>query len=116
MSDGENYPEWVSAGCTLPTSEQPLRVAEFDDLFRAALRAVDRPEHARLALAFAEGPGVEARLRDLIAREAQCCSFFTFAVTRRNGGLRVEVAVPSTHLDVLDEIAARARRVAGLET
>src|SRR5947209_12417027 len=37
-------PTWVPVGaCTLPTRKQPLRVAEFDALFAAALRSVERP-------------------------------------------------------------------------
>lgn len=119
MRDGETSTEWVPSGCTLPTEEQPLRVAEFDELFVAALCGVDRPDPEHLALTFDDddddkGAGLEATLRDLIAREAMCCSFFTFAVTVGDGGLRVEVGVPSTHLDVLDALAARAARVAGL--
>jgi len=89
-------------------------VAEFDDLFDAALRGVERPDPTHLTLAFDDGPGVETTVRDLIAREARCCSFFTFAVMVGEGGLRVEVGVPSTHLDVLDALAARAGHVAGL--
>jgi hypothetical protein len=34
---------WVPEACTLPTVEQPLRVAEFDDLFATALRGIARP-------------------------------------------------------------------------
>ncbi len=73
LRDGESSTEFVPSGCTLPIGEQPLRVAEFDDLFGAALRRVDRPDPAHLALVFAEGPGTEATLRDLTDREVQCC-------------------------------------------
>lgn len=37
MSIGQG---WVSQACALPAREQPLRVAEFDDLFTTALRVV----------------------------------------------------------------------------
>lgn len=114
MSDIERSTQLVTFGCTLPTDEQPLRVAEFDDLFAAALRSVARPDPAHLDLGFDQCPEVEATLRDLIAREVECCSFFTFAVTVGEGGLRVEVGVPSTHVDVLGALAARAVRVSGL--
>ena len=33
---------WVPEACTLPTVEQPLRVAEFDELFATAVRPVER--------------------------------------------------------------------------
>ncbi|MEV6153769.1 hypothetical protein AB0L53_25835 [Nonomuraea sp. NPDC052129] len=32
--------QWVPSECTLPTAEQPLRVAEFDALFAEVVRAV----------------------------------------------------------------------------
>lgn len=31
-------PSWVPDACTLPTVEQPLRLNEFDDVFRDAVR------------------------------------------------------------------------------
>ncbi|SOD73134.1 hypothetical protein SAMN05892883_2423 [Jatrophihabitans sp. GAS493] len=42
---------WLPSSCTLPTVEQPLRVAEFDALFVRALREVTRtgPTAVRLA-------------------------------------------------------------------
>ncbi|WP_328439863.1 hypothetical protein OHA71_27115 [Streptomyces sp. NBC_00444] len=49
---------WVSAACTLPTTEQPLRVC----------------------LVLTGGLGIEGNVRDLVARESGCCSFFTITV------------------------------------
>ena len=40
----DDLPDWTPATCTLPTAEQPLRVAEFDDLFRECVIAVDRAD------------------------------------------------------------------------
>jgi hypothetical protein len=71
----------IPGACTLPTANRPLRLAEFDDLFAAAVRRVEPVDatHARLHLT---GPaGLAARVRDLAARETQCCSFFTFTTT-----------------------------------
>ncbi len=47
--------EWVPVeSCTLPSAEQPLRVAEFDELFAASLRdaqpSADGARFARLLL------------------------------------------------------------------
>lgn len=93
-------PDWVPDACTLPTPEQPLRVAEFDALFATSLRSIDRPAPTRLRLTLADVTNVE----DLIARETACCSFFTF--TLQNHVLDVEV--PPSHTKVLDALAARA--------
>ncbi len=114
MTDRELSAQWQPVECTLPTQEQPLRVAEFDALFSSVLISVDRREGSLLLLTFDAAAGVEARLRDLLVREVECCSFFTFAVTVGDGGIEVEVGVPATHLDILDGLAARAAHQAGL--
>ncbi len=38
---------WVPDACTLPTVEQPLRLKEFDDLFRDAVSAVHHIDATR---------------------------------------------------------------------
>ncbi|MFI7213479.1 hypothetical protein [Micromonospora maritima] len=108
MSD-EHGSSWVPDACTLPTTQRPLRLAEFDTLFRDALLAVDRPSarHLRLRL---DGAGhVERTARDLTARESACCAFFTFDLARTDdGALTLDIRVPTAHTDVLDALAARA--------
>ena len=99
---------WAPAdACTLPTAEQPLREAEFDALFAAALRGVARPAPSWLRLQFDAGTGVEARMRDLTARESSCCSFFDFELTAGDG-LTLDVRVPQARIEVLDGLARRA--------
>ncbi|MFI5908182.1 hypothetical protein [Dactylosporangium sp. NPDC051541] len=106
-------PAGVPDACTLPTAEQPLRLAEFDALFTAAVRRVEAlaPTHARLRL---QGPpGLEATVRDLTARETRCCSFFTFTVTAQDSGAVVlDIEVPAHHADVLAGLTDRARAAA----
>ncbi|GAA4541534.1 hypothetical protein [Pseudonocardia xishanensis] len=98
---------WVPAdACTLPTAAQSLRPAELDEVFAAALRAVERIAPDRLLLSFA--PAAEAQLRELLVRETACCSFFAFQVTPADGELLVEVGVPLERIDVLDGLAVRA--------
>ncbi len=115
MSDHALTEEWVPSGCTLPTAEQPTRLAEFDGLFREALRTMERPDSTRLVLTLESAPGRARTLRDLTGRETECCSFFTFSLTELDS-LRLEVNVPPAHVDVLDAIAERAARAAGLAT
>ncbi|MEU0565004.1 hypothetical protein ABZ297_06360 [Nonomuraea sp. NPDC005983] len=105
---------WVPSACTLPTAEQPLRVAEFDALFAEAVQAVQRPGRERLRLELAFNPEHAARAAELTARENGCCSFFTFTLTIAGGGLALEVAVPAEYADVLDALQARAAAAAGL--
>jgi hypothetical protein len=100
---------WVAPDeCTLPTAQQPLRVAEFDDLFTGAVTWVERPDATRLLLGLPPHPAVAARAADLAVRESDCCSFFTFALTVNGARLQLEVTVPDAHSDVLDALAARA--------
>lgn len=106
---------WVPRACTLPTADRPLRLAEFDDLFATAVRGVEalHPTHARLRLA---GPaGLEARLRDLTARENECCCFIAFTITAQPAidgeAMVLDVEVPSAHADVLECFVQRASTI-----
>lgn len=98
--------DWTPAACTLPTAERPLRLAEFDELFAAAVRGVDRPGPTRLSLTLADAPGRAERVRDLTDRESACCSFFTFELGTGDP-MRLDICVPPSHRDVLDALAAR---------
>lgn len=96
---------WVPEACALPTTEQPLRVAEFDSLFATALSSAVRTSPTTLRLVLSAD--AEAIARDLTAREAACCSFFNFTIEPRSDVLLVDVQVPASHVDVLDAITAR---------
>ncbi|MFI7707471.1 hypothetical protein [Nonomuraea sp. NPDC049480] len=100
--------EWVPSACTLPSADQPLRVAEFDALFADAVQAVVRPEPTRLRLELVFSPEHAARAAELAARENGCCSFFVFTLTIADGSLVLEVAVPAEHVEVLDALTGRA--------
>ncbi|HEX5596737.1 MAG TPA: hypothetical protein VFX61_12095 [Micromonosporaceae bacterium] len=107
---------WVPDACTLPTAERPLRLAEFDQLFRDAVRGVDRLSAQHLRLRLAGGVQVEETARDLTARESSCCSFFTFSISRSGpDALSLDIRVPAAHVDVLDGLGKRAVSAAGLQ-
>ncbi len=93
--------------CTLPTAERPLRQAEFDALLANA--TAERLDDRHLRLTLTGGPALAESVRDLAARETECCSFFTFTVTTPQSGLvRLDIEVPAKHTDVLDAFEARA--------
>ncbi|MEU0152777.1 hypothetical protein [Micromonospora fulviviridis] len=105
---------WVPDACTLPTAERPLRLAEFDQFFRDALRGVERPSAQHLRLRLAGTGQVKEAARDLTARESSCCSFFAFDLTRSGPeALTLDIRVPSAHVDVLDGLADRAASAMG---
>jgi hypothetical protein len=99
-------PAWVPEACTLPTAEQPRRLAEFDTLFTTALRSQQRlsPTHLRWRL----DPGAEPAARALAARESSCCSFFTFTFVPHGDAMQLDLHVPGAQAEVLDALAGRA--------
>src|SRR4051812_14767255 len=103
---------WVPERCALPNGEQPLRLAEWDGLFAAAVRDVENvtPAHARLHLTGADG--LAATVRDLAARETECCSFFQFTVSPQSAeqgeALTLDIEVPARYADVLAALAREA--------
>jgi hypothetical protein len=101
---------WVPAACTLPTVEQPLRVAEFDRLFAASLRRVERTSPSQLRLRLDRS--AEAMVRELTDRETRCCSFFGFGFGYAEPDrVVVDVTVPGAQAAVLDALADRAGAV-----
>jgi hypothetical protein len=111
---------WVPVdACTLPTAHRPLRVAEFDDLFVTAMRAVQPPGPGapRARLVLAGDDTLPGRVRRLADAETSCCSFFTFTVTRLDvepaGSpgetvVALDIEVPPARADVLDALVDRA--------
>ncbi len=99
--------EWVSPACTLPTTEQPTRVAEFEELFSRA-RWLRRADRNRLDIALP--PDAEPTGRDLAERESRCCSFFTFAFEPIGTDVVMHVGVPADHIAVLDALQAKLLR------
>jgi len=113
--------DWAPVdACTLPTADQPLRVAEFDDLFATALRAIERPDAAgRARLVLAGGDDLAERVQRLADAETACCSFFTFTLTPLATDkvdaadrimLALDIEVPVARADVLAALIQRAEQ------
>lgn len=103
---------WVPTACTLPTAEQPLRLAEFDALFAADVTDVQQSSSDTALLTLRPDPSVAARAADLAVRETACCSFFEFTLTATGGQLTLQIRTPAAQIEVLDALADRARRAA----
>jgi hypothetical protein len=106
MATNDDNAAWVPEACTLPEAERPLRLAEFDDLLAAALRGQERLSPTRLRWRL--DPATEQAARDLIRREAGCCSFFSFTFAPADGAVQLDIAVPEAQAGVLDALADRA--------
>jgi len=110
MTD-QNGPDagWVPDACTLPTAEQPLRLAEFDALFTDAVRDGERLTQRHIRVTLIGGTEVADSVRDLADRETKCCSFFTFSVSEPEPGVvQLDIEVPAGHVEVLDALQAQA--------
>ena len=97
----------TTEACTLPTVDRPLRLAEFDDLFRESVVAVER-DGLRTRLTLRGSAGLLDRVVDLTGRESECCSFFRFSVAGDDDGAVLEVGVPPARADILEALSARA--------
>ena len=108
--------------CTLPAAEQPLRVAEFDDLFAATLRTVERPPGTvtRARLVLAGDDALPDRVQRLAEAETACCSFFSFTITPLPGDdgatVALDIEVPPAHAEVLASLLVLAERARGAVT
>lgn len=103
---------WIPDSCTLPTSERPLRLNEFDELFAHSVRGVERltPERARFTLD--RSPETAARAAHLAVRESACCLFFTFTLRASGDGLTMDVDVPPSQTSALDALTGQASQPA----
>jgi hypothetical protein len=103
-------PTWVPVdACTLPTADQPVRVAEFDDLFAERLTATRHPAPTSARFLLAGEQDVATRAQELADRETGCCSFFTFDFTLTGpSSFEIAVTVPEGRADVLAALVERA--------
>lgn len=93
---------WVPDSCSLPTAEQPLRVAEFAALFRDSVLGYTRTGATKLVLVVAAD--AEKTARELAARETECCTFFDFRFTASGSDVVMSVSVPESRTGVLDAL------------
>jgi hypothetical protein len=118
--DVVNPDPWVApAVCMLSTHEQPLRIAEFDDLFASCLTDASRISARQLRLTLSGPAGLAHRVQELADRESVCCAFFTFSVAAHDAGgdathaahVVLDIQVPQSRIDVLERLATRANAV-----
>ena len=108
---GVVLPTWVPVvACTLPTVEQPVRVAEFDALFAETLASVDQGPGSTARFVLTGGETVAERAQGLADRETGCCSFFTFTITPAADSVDMKVTVPNERAEVLAALVRRAQK------
>ena len=105
--------DWIPEAYTLPTTERPLRRAEFDDLFAEDVLTVHESSPLEVRLELRAEPNVAARAAQLAAKETACCSFFRFDVVATDGRVAMVVSTESPHEVVLAAMAERAKATLG---
>jgi hypothetical protein len=100
--------------CTLPAAAQPMRLKEFDELFRYQFSQPRRIGPHRVELSFANADGLYAQVSDLVVRESACCSFFEFTIEAVDQDrLVLRVGVPPSRVDVLQTLTDQAAAAFG---
>jgi hypothetical protein len=113
------YGGWMNAAseepiaCALDNLAFENRMDEFGALFRDALTGSERTA-AGIRFRFANRGDVEARVRDLAARELECCSFFRFSIATHGEEVWWDATVDNPEAQpILDELLALPERLAG---
>ncbi|HEY7488407.1 MAG TPA: hypothetical protein VH912_28450 [Streptosporangiaceae bacterium] len=100
----------VPIACTLSPNDMSVRLVDLEELLAAHVESAER-RPSRLRLTF-KVPGADgaARIRDLFAREQECCGFFSVTFTRQGDRLTVDIGVPEEAGPTLDFLQVLAER------
>lgn len=91
--------------CSLDAGDLKGRLATIAEIGAASLlgREVDRGRHL---MRFRSNAETRRRLEEIVAAEAECCSFLDLTLEERSGDLVLSVAAPKDGQAVADELAA----------
>jgi hypothetical protein len=87
--------------CTLAAADYKDRLAWIEELNAAALHE-HRREGARIELTYR--PSAEARVREFVRRERQCCPFLDFTIRRENDAVILEITTPDDTGEAADAL------------
>jgi DNA-binding transcriptional MerR regulator len=88
--------------CTLSMDERPDRSNAWTELLA---RATERESTATgIRLRFTADPQLVSSVSELVVREAECCAFFSFAITVDTRGVWLSVDAPPDARPVLDAL------------
>lgn len=87
--------------CTLQPGDFQQRLAWIGALNRDALRS-RRRDGLRLELTYARG--ALGRVREMVAREQDCCAFLDFHLRADDDSVRLVIEAPEPALDMLDAV------------
>ncbi len=97
--------EALSIACSLSADDLKQRLAAIAKIGEESL--IDRAtEDGRQVLRFRSDAGTRKRLGEIVAAEAECCSFLDLSLEERGRELILSVAAPQNGQAVADELAA----------
>ena len=102
-SPASNEDTALTIACTLGAGDFKERVAGIRDLARRSLLA-SRREPLRLSLTY--GPGALEDVRDLVAKETECCAFLNFDLRDDGGAVSLTITAPVAASAAADELFA----------
>ena len=90
--------------CTLTAGNFKDRMSWIGELTRDALRSHERQD---LVLDLRYAPQAADRLREMVRKEQECCSFLTFAIREGLDEIRVTITAPEAARKAADELFER---------
>jgi hypothetical protein len=87
--------------CTLQAGNHQERLAWIAELARDGLLGVSRDD-LRLELQYARS--VAERVREMAAKEQECCAFLTFELSETDAGVRLNITAPERAREVADAL------------
>jgi hypothetical protein len=91
--------------CSLGANDLQRRLDEIAAVGAAGLIARDI-ENGKHRLRFRSDPKTRRRLEEIVAAEAECCSFLDLQLTERGGELVLTLTAPNDGQAVANELAA----------
>jgi hypothetical protein len=91
--------------CSLGASDLQQRLDEIAELGTASLIGRDTAA-GKHTLHFRPDPTTRRRLEEIVAAEAECCSFLDLKLTEHEGELILTLAAPEDGQPIADELAA----------
>jgi hypothetical protein len=91
--------------CSLSPTDYQARKHQIAQIARRALRSRE-PLAGGARFTFAAGADIERELRDVIAAEADCCSFLRLELSNDGETVRLDVTGPDDAQPILAELLA----------
>ena len=101
--------------CTLTAAQMPERLAEIRAIGADALLSSETSASRSALLRFRASSATRARLRALIAAEAECCAFLSFALADEADAVLLTISAPEGGEPIMQELVCAFRDEAAVD-